>query len=311
MRQMLEKSYAGCQVHSATCAKKGWGDRHVWTVVGTFNDKFNTIKERDEENSKRRRDMIAYLSNGTGRISDSYNISFHWPETSEEFEIRRREKEEELLEEQKVLEENARKRKRMDEEDEVAREISRKIVKHENRLSYEEFKQSVRNGDVINKVRDIWKEELERKGKLLIDNYPFKNKDLMIDDMNETIPTLISGIVPHVSSSDLRRPFFGSLEFMFPKTNCHINDKYREVYGRSCFCEMFDFVIKLYNRVHKDPEACTLDDIKMYANIFEVEVQKKEYKCPIYEKTKLMTDRNEIEKMLTIQSVGEDYYLLL
>jgi hypothetical protein len=56
---------------------------------------------------------------------------------------------------------------------------------------------------------------------------------------------------------------------LFPKTRYAISSTTRE-YSDLCFYDTFENCIRLYHKVHRDPDACDIKHIKLYSLIFVV-----------------------------------------
>tara|TARA_A100001015_G_C15043012_1_gene741193 strand:- start:529 stop:1356 length:828 start_codon:yes stop_codon:yes gene_type:complete len=234
---------------------------------------FDTIEEKNTEDIKIRN----FISNTIRTHRNEHheiNIYIDWPKTIEDIEIIRKKEFMEKQKEEERIEMESKKKKRQEEENaDLERTLRPKIMKKELG-THEEFMKNMRNEEFDEQVRSLWRKELVRKGEVLM-SYPFIELGTMKSEM-KNIETYISGVVPHVSSGDYREPFFGNMDRVFPQARHNILTSIRNETG-SCWSYNYDTLescVRLYHKVHRNPEGCSVESLKMYSFIFAVQNSK-------------------------------------
>jgi hypothetical protein len=184
--------------------------------------------------------------------------------------LEQKELEKRQQEEEKKEFEN-KKRKRLEEEyAELDKNVRPKIMK-KDMGTMEEFRKNMRNEEFDEQVRALWRTELNRKADVIM-SYPFKELETMKNERSE-IEKFISGVVPHVSSGDYREPFFGNMDRVFPQARYNIYRTIQDVegYNYSFAYDTFEGCIRLYHKVQRDPEGCSVEALRLYSYVFVVE----------------------------------------
>ena len=275
LKQLIKEKYPFLKPVSAKIHKSraSW-KLPSWEIVVETSKVFTTNKEREEKNDEIHKWIYYSIKNS---FDDDYrfeiNTNIAWPMTIENV---KKEEEEELKMKQKEEEKKElenKKRKRVEEENvQLELNLRPKIVK-KDMGTMDEFKKLMRNEEFDEQVRALWRKELNRKADVLM-SYPFKELETMQKEVSN-IEQYICGVVPHVSSGDYREPFFGNMDRVFYQASCNIlrtlnNDECNEKYRYSFSYDTFDYCVRLYHKVHKDPEKCSIENLRLYSLIFNI-----------------------------------------
>ena len=131
----------------------------------------------------------------------------------------------------------------------------------------------MRNEKFDEQVRALWRTELNRKADVLM-TYPFKELKTMQNERSE-IEKYISGVVPHCSGGDYKEPFMGNMDRVFRQTVYNIcraqDSELDRISSRSFAYDTLEKCIRLYHKVHRDPEGCSIENLRLYSLVFVVE----------------------------------------
>ncbi len=242
-----------------------------WDITIETSKVFYKNEEKDTEDTVVKNFIYNTIkAHYNGEKHYEIHIFIDWPKTVEYMEIL---KEKELMEKRKEeerIEKQNEKRKREEEENtELDRTLRPKLMKKELGTD-EEFMKNMRNEVFDEQVRSLWRKELIRKADVLM-SYPFIELETMKSEM-KNIEIYIGGVVPHVSSGDYREPFFGNMDRVFPQTRHKILTSTRNATGGfvSYQYDTLQSCIQLYHKVHRNPEGCSVESLKLYSCIFVV-----------------------------------------
>ena len=243
-----------------------------WEIVIETSKVFSTIQDKKDADLEIRDWISSTIINS---FEDSYrfeyNITVKWPLTVEDVKNLEQKNLEKRQQEEEKKEFENKKRKRLEEEyAELDKNVRPKIMK-KDMGTMEEFKKNMRNEEFDEQVRALWRTELNRKADVIM-SYPFKELETMRNECSE-IERFISGVVPHVSSGDYREPFFGNMDRVFPQARYNIYRTIQDVEGcnYSFAYDTFEGCIRLYHKVQRDPEGCSVEALRLYSYVFDVD----------------------------------------
>jgi len=241
-----------------------------WEITIETSKVFDRNEDKDTEDTEVR-NFISNIIKAHDNDKKHYevHITIDWPKTIEDIEILKEKELTEKRKEEERIELETKKRKRKEEENaELERTLRPKIMKKELG-THEEFMKTMRNEEFDEQIRSLWRQELTRKGEVLL-SYPFIELETMKKEM-ANIETFIGSVVPHVSSSDYREPFFGNMDRVFLQTRHNILKSTRDATGSWCYnYDTLESCIRLYHKVHRNPEGCSVESLKLYSCIFVV-----------------------------------------
>jgi len=269
IKRLIKEKYDYLNPVSAKVTTISHLKRPSWEIVIETSKVFLTNQDKKDTELEIHNWIFNTIRNSFG---DSYrfeaNITVRWPLTVEDVKnLEQNELEKRKQEEEKKELEN-KKRKRLEEEyAELDKNMRPKIMK-KDMGTMEEFKKNMRNEEFDEQVRALWRTELNRKADVIM-SYPFKELETMRNERSE-IEKYISEVVPHVSSGDYREPFFGKMERVFPQARYNISRMASGIQDYSLTYGTFESCIRLYHKVHRDPEGCSVEELRLYSYVFFV-----------------------------------------
>ncbi len=272
LKRLIKENYEYLNPVSVKTTKSRGGWNVSWAIVIETSKVFITIQDKKDMDLEIRNWILNTIKHA---FEDGYrfdtNITVDWPLTVEDVKNLEQEELKKRQEEEEKKELENKKRKRLEEEyEELDKNVRPKIMK-KDMGTMEEFKKNMRNEEFDEQVRALWRTELNRKADVIM-SYPFKELETMRNERSE-IEKYISGIVPHVSSGDYREPFFGNMDRVFPQARYNISRMASGVqdYKTSFTYDTFESCIRLYHKVHRDPEGCSVEALRLYSYVFVVE----------------------------------------
>lgn len=276
LKRLVKKEFGFLIPTSAKFCKSNVGWRaDQWVISIETSKVFVTNEEKTNETKKIRNFITDTITSRHGTVK-SYDVDLQifWPMTIEEVNAKKEEELKKEREEAERIQLETQKRQRIEEENaELDRVLRPKLLKKEMG-TMEEYFDRIRNEKFDEQVRAMWRAELNRKAEVVL-LYPFKERETMRNEL-PNIEEYIRGVVPHVSGGDYREPFFGKMDRVFRQSKYNICKTVRDAIPYYDGCDYrftndtFECCIRLYHSVHRNPEGCSVDKLRLYSLIFVV-----------------------------------------
>ena len=250
------------------------GTQAYWEFVMETHKVFLTIQDKKDKDMEIRDWIYDKIRTSFGEdYRFEIKVAIGWPMTVEDVKIFQQKELEKRREDEEKRELEHKKRKLVEEENShLDQNLRRKIMKKEMG-TMEDFQKNMRNEKFDEQVRALWRTELNRKADVLM-TYPFKELKTMQNERSE-IERYISGVVPHCSGGDYKEPFMGNMDRVFRQTVYNIcraqDSELDRISSRSFAYDTLESCIRLYHKVHRDPEGCSIENLRLYSLVFVVE----------------------------------------